>query len=1092
MLIHVTSFFRDPEAFEALKEAALKEIVRSKTGGAPIRIWVPGCSTGEEVYAIAMCLVECLGEQGRDLSIKLFGSDLSDHVVEVARTAVYPEAALAAVSEARRARFFERIEGGYRISKRIRDLCIFVKHDVTRDPPFVKLDLVSCRNVLIYFDAELQRRILPMLHFCLGYPGYLFLGHSEAISGFRELFAPIDSDHRIFGKVGESSRIAYPLNAGREPEVKRAPGVAVDRHQPVAEAIRQADHLLLSRFAPPGVIVNERLEIVQFRGRTGAFLEPPPGQPEVHVLRMARHDLAAQLHEAIEAARTQGITVRRERVQISADGGRRLMDLEVVPLQGSAASRERFFLIVFQDLLADESEGGEAAARTGPRLPDSDEVQRLKVEIAATKDYLQSLVSDHKATSEDLAATNEELIASNEELQSSNEELQSAKEELQSTNEELNTLNDELRSRNAELDRVASDLTNVLASVEIPVIIVDLDLRVRRFTPTVRSIARFIPGDVGRPIDDLRLKLKVDDLDAKIRHVIEALEPKEWEVQGEHERWFRMQIRPYRTVDNRLDGAVLSFVDVDALKHAVQDAEGARDYARTIVDTVTTALVVLDKGLVVLSANHAFYEGFALPADAVGRSFFEVGARMWDLPEVRAALTEAVDKNVRFSGLEVVADMPEVGHKVLSLVVRPIRWAGDAPKFLLAINDITEVRTFETQRAQLLKSETQARLDAEQANRAKDLFLATLSHELRTPLSSLLIQAEMLRRLSAGDARIERASNVIARSASTQARIIEDLLDVSRIVSSKLMLNLGAVNITEVIQCAVDIARPAAEAKSVELAVDFEEGIGSLYGDPVRLQQVAANLLTNAIKFTPPSGRVSVSLMHVGDHVRLTVTDTGMGIPAEVMPHLFNKFVQADSSVTRAHGGLGLGLAIVRYLVEAHGGAVHAESAGTDQGATFCVTLPYGPAEPFTGRSLPPAVAHDIHGVRVLIVEDEDDMRESFAAVLQEFGAVVRAAPTAGDGLAAFDDFDPQVVLCDLAMPGEDGYSFIQKVRAKGPDRGGQVPVAALTAMASEEDRRRTLGAGFQMHLAKPVDASQLAAAVGILSNRVSSEHATA
>ncbi|MBI5546174.1 MAG: PAS domain-containing protein [Deltaproteobacteria bacterium] len=955
VLIHVTSFFRDPESFAALEERVFRELARRKEDGSSIRVWVPGCSTGEEAYALIICLLEALEGQTKSYSIKVFASDLSDQAIETARLGVYSESELNDVSPERLSRFFERVEKGYRIGKRVRDLVVFVKHDLTRDPPFAKLDLISCRNVLIYFDAELQRQVILMLHYCLAREGYLFLGKSETITASRDLFTPVDKEHRIFVKVGESPRLSFPLPAGPAAEVRRLERAPAEQRHPAREAQQQADHLLLARYAPPGVIVNDRLEVVQFRGRTGAYLEPAPGQPQVNVLRMAREGLAAHLHDAIERAKAQSMTVRKEGLRLEAGSETHLVDLEVVPLTSNPDSAERYYLILFE-----EPEPGTALPDRPPARPvererttEGAEPERLRTELVATRDYLQALVSEHQSSSDELAAANEELVAANEELQSTNEELQSAKEELQSTNEELGTVNDQLRSRNQELDNVASDLVNVLSSVEIPVIIVDLELRVRRFTPTVKVIARFIPEDVGRPIDDLKLQLQVQDLPRRIQDVVDSMSPREWEVQDQQGRWFRMQIRPYRTIDNRLDGAVLSFFDVDALKRALGDAEGARDYARSIVETVSTALLVLDSGLRVISANEAYFDKFGPEKAAEGRSVFELEDGAWGAPAVRRALAEVLEKRTRFSALELTTELPRLGRGVFSLTGRPVLWGGGAPMVLLAIDDVTNLRSLEAERAQLLESEKEARLEAERANHAKDLFLATLSHELRTPLSTMLISAQLLKRVAAEDPRIARASASIERSANTQARLIDDLLDVSRIVSGKLLLDFGPVELAAVVQDAVEVVRPSAQAKALQLELAIEGAIGNVYGDASRLQQVVINLLTNAIKFTPHAGRVAVRLQRTDGKALLTVTDTGVGIRPEVLPRLFTRFVQADSSVTRTHGGLGLGLSIVRHLVDIHDGEVWAESPGEGQGATFRVTLPVGAAAAATPSATP-------------------------------------------------------------------------------------------------------------------------------------------
>jgi two-component system CheB/CheR fusion protein len=1095
MLIHVTEFFRDADAFDALEREVLREMAKNKSDGSSIRIWVPGCSTGEEVYSVAVSLLAVLEERpSRHFNIKIFGSDLSTEAVETARAGFYSTSALAEVRPERRLKFFDRVDAGYRVGKRVRDLCVFVKQDLTRDPPFAKLDLVCCRNVLIYLDTELQRRVIPMLHYCLVTPGYLFLGQSEAMGGFRDLFTPVDKQHRIFLKTGESPRMSHPPASGRETETSllRTPDV---RPLPAREAQRQADYWLLGKYAPAGVLVNEAMDIVQFRGRTGAFLESPPGQPDVNILRMARDGLASRLREMFDRARAQSVTVGQRNVQVETDTGPRAIDLEVVPMAGLSGAAERFFLVLFRDSDAEkaavrvEREPGATRANEEPR-PDADEVSRLKGEVVATKDYLRAIVAEHQATSDELAAANEEMVAANEELQSTNEELQSAKEELQSANEELNTVNEELRNRNVDLDQIANDLVNVLASVDIPVIIVDMDLKVRRFTPKVRTIAAFIPEDIGRPIDDLKLKIKVENLPEMVRGVIHDLVPKEWEIDGPEGRWIRLQVRPYRTADNRLDGAVLAFVDVDTLKRALKDAELARDYAKSIVETVKTALVVLDARLEAVSANHAFYSLFDLsPNDVVGKSFFVIGAGAVGDPDVRRAFANAAASH-SFADFELESEFPRVGRKALRLSGRSIL-GGGAPMTLVAVDDLTDFRALSRERTLLLDSEKQARMEAERANRAKDLFLATLSHELRTPLSSMLLEAQLLARISGNDSRLKRASSSIERSAKTQARLIEDLLDVSRIVSGKLLLDLRALDLKEIVQSSVDMATPAAEAKSVQLELEAcDDFVGVVYGDAIRLQQVVTNLIANAIKFTPRGGRIAARLTRTGEQAQIAIADTGMGIRPEVLPHLFARFVQADSSVTRAHGGLGLGLAIVRHLVEAHGGQVRAESPGEGAGATLLVTLPIGAA--IRTEGLLGTVARDISGVRVLLVEDDDDTRASFVAMLELLGADVHASASAPAALAAMADFHPQVILSDIAMPGEDGYSFIRKVRRLPPDRGGTVAAAALTALASDEDQERAKGAGFQMHVTKPVDAVRLASAVRTMAAMTDAANAAA
>jgi two-component system CheB/CheR fusion protein len=826
------------------------------------------------------------------------------------------------------------------------------------------------------------------------------------------------------------------------------------------------------------VVVDERGNVVQFRGRTGELLEQPPGQPQLDVLKMAREGLVIPLREALDTARSQSVTVRKQGLAVtSLEGAETLtIDLVVVPLAGATDHANRYFLVIFENADVERAPVHAPPAPADARGRPEADLARLRSELATTRDYVQAITSEHQDTTEELAAANEELIAANEELQSTNEELQSAKEELQSTNEELTTVNDELRNRNLELDRVANDLVNVLESVQIPVIMVDQALLVRRFTPTARQISSLLPEDCGRSIDDVKLKVRVDDLTDRIQRTIETMSPQESEVQALDGRWFRLQIRPYRTADNRLDGAILSFLDIDVLKHAVQEAEHARDYAQGIVETVPMSLVVLDATGRIVTANPTFHRNFALPPNATERRvLFELAEHAWDVPALRAAFERSLVAREPFRDLEVQAVFPDGSRRILSVAGCPLHGPGGDLMVLLAIDDITGRRMLEA-------SEKQARIESEQANHAKDLFLATLSHELRTPLNAILLSAQILQRTAQDDPRIQRASAAIERAVGNQARLIDDLLDISRIVSGKLMLDLQAVDLATVVQSAVDVGRGSAEAKGIDLDLELPDSIGPVHGDPVRLQQVVANLLNNSIKFTPRGGRIVVRLEAREGQARLTLRDTGAGLRAEMIPHLFDRFVQAESAMTRAHGGLGLGLAIVRHIVNVHGGEVSAESPGEGRGATFTVTLPIAAREVTTTPARQRTVARSVGGVRVLLIEDDDDTREACATMIEDLGADVRAAASAAEGLSVVQAFRPQVILCDIAMPGEDGYAFIRRLRSLGRERGGETPAAALTALAGEEDRRRALEAGFQMHLAKPIDADRLAVAIGTLS----------
>ncbi len=584
-LIHVTSFFRDPEAFEALNAIVFPEIVRHKPEGAPIRLWVAGCSTGEEVYSLVISLLEFLVEHsGRPQHpVQIFGSDVSEKAIEKARSGLYPDGAMLAMSDERRRRYFTKVDGGYRINKSVRELCVFVRHDLARDPPFSKLDLVSCRNVLIYFDQPLQKRVLPTLHYSLNQPGFLLLGRNEHVSGFGQLFSAVDRTHKIFARSAAPSALRFASR--KEVHPSDTPGISRGRtdypRRPV-DVGKHLDRLLLARYAPAGVLVNEKMEILQYRGETGAYLQPAPGEPQSNLIKMARSGLLSKLRATITRAKATGAPARTAGVEIDQDGFTRTCDLAVVPFTGLPDAKEPLFVVLFEEVQRVRAK----SASTRPAKRKTSKLRRrpprIDHELTATKEYLRSVIEEHDRTNDDLGSANEELVSGNEELQSLNEELETAKEELQSTNEELTTVNDELHSRNQETSQVNSDLVNLLTTVDVPILILDRHRRIRRFTPQARSILNVLPSDVGRLFDEIRPNIDVPDLDQQIADVIETVVAKESEVEARDGRWYKMQIRPYKTTDNKIDGAIVSLFDIDVLKHDVSDAQRGAGAGRTV------------------------------------------------------------------------------------------------------------------------------------------------------------------------------------------------------------------------------------------------------------------------------------------------------------------------------------------------------------------------------------------------------------------------------------------------------------------------------------------------------------------------------
>ena len=566
ILINVTSFFRDPDAFEALTNIVYPSILHGRQSTDTLRVWVPGCSTGEEAYSHAISLIEYVSKARADISIQIFGTDLSEEAIRTARAGIYKEAIATDVVPARLRRFFSKVDGGYQISKVVRDMCVFATQNVFNDPPFSHMDLVSCRNVLIYMSPVLQKRVIPIFHYALKPTGFLMVGNTEGIVGAgAELFEPADKRHKIYLKKLVSSPVAFGIP--RERFEHQVPVVgnhinATGELEPVRTPIelqREADRLLLNRYVPAAVVINDRLEIVQIRGRANRYLELPSGKATLNLLKMAKSGLLFELQTALEQARSTASAIRKENVQFETNGGFESVTLEVMPFHAPLQSQQTF-VVTFEEV-ADSAK----VAPPPPKPESADakdrQIAQLKQELGATKEYLQSIIEALEASNEELQSANEEIQSGNEELQSTNEELQTSKEELESANEELNTVNEEMQHRNVELSQVNNDLQNLLASVNIPIIMLDAGLSIRRMTPQVQDVLGITTADVGRPIRHIRFKASVHDLERRMLDVIEDLQPAEFNVQDGQSRSYRLRITPYRTMDNRIEGVVLAFLD---------------------------------------------------------------------------------------------------------------------------------------------------------------------------------------------------------------------------------------------------------------------------------------------------------------------------------------------------------------------------------------------------------------------------------------------------------------------------------------------------------------------------------------------------
>lgn len=644
-LINLTRFFRDPGAWESLRNNVLPVITQDRLPQRPIRAWCAGCSSGEEAYSLAIVILEYLSEHGLDIPVQVFGTDASDRSIEMARTAIYPESIAADVPPERLRRYFVKIDRGYQLSKRVRDICIFARQNICNDPPFSHIDILTCRNVIIYFNQALQRQVMVTFHYAIESGGYMMLGMSEGLRDFGDAYNSIDRKHKIYMKTG------VRLTAGYEPpRTYAAPRLSTASRPlsleseiavwPELDLQRVVDRMVLARFAPPALIIDERMNVLQSRGQTSQFMNITPGAVSWNILRVLKETLVKDVRATVQRAIHDNIPTTVSTSMISEQGAEMRVDIEVLPISGGGA-RPRCFLVILQS----SARGEERLPSEPPVLPQltTDEKDRLiaqlRQDLSSTRFHLQSLVEERDVRNQELVSANEEIQSANEELQSTNEELETTKEELQSANEELQTVNDELQQRNNVLIQTGNDLSNLVNSVNIPLLMLSNDLHIRQFTPPMQRLLSVRPADIGRAIGEIRLQLSVENIEPILQEVLETLGSREMEVQDRDGRWHLLRVRPYCTTEKKIEGLVVVLVDIDQLRRSQQYLVDARDFARSVVESVPVPIVVLSHDFTIRSANTAFRELAQMSAKELEtRSLPDLVNRLWAVEGLRERL----------------------------------------------------------------------------------------------------------------------------------------------------------------------------------------------------------------------------------------------------------------------------------------------------------------------------------------------------------------------------------------------------------------------------------------------------------------------
>ena len=929
ILISVTGFFRENATFDALKKTVFPALFQKRSTESPIRVWVAGCSTGEEAYSLAICLLEYMRESDLDVPAQIFGTDLSEPALERARAGVYPESIATDVSPERLRRFFTRVDGQYQISRPVRDMCIFAQQNLTKDPPFSKLDLITCRNVLIYLGPALQAKVMRLFHYALKPSGYLVLGLSETVGGSSDEFSSIDRHLKIYSrKIGMPA--VNQLDFGTYEDVRQegAARSPVSSHLAL-DAQRRVDQIILSRYSPPAVLITEEGRILQFHGRTAPYLEHTTGEPALNITRMLRPELLMEFRKGFDRAKKKHATVRGDLVHFSHLSREYVVRVCVMPMVLSTESAAQY-LVLFEDHKnAIDKDRRESKPGKQAKMPAaSRRIRELEEELASTKQYLESVIEEQQATTEELKSANEEVQSSNEELQSTNEELLTAKEELQSTNEELTTVNEEMHSRNAELSQVNNDLNNLLSSVNIPIVMLGNDLKIRRFTPQAEKVLNLLPTDVGRLVSDFKPKIDIPDLEELFLDVIENLHVKEREVQDKEGRWFSMWVRPYRTADNKIDGAVMVLFDVTERKHAAEARfrrlfEASKD-GILIADAETGAILDLNPYLV--------------KTFGVSRSN-SIGRKYWELDLFRGtdfngdSLGELHDDET--VQRLITARIPGGGQVELE-VIGNVYAEGQRRAIQLNIRDVTE-RKRNGDGARRLPD----RAPVTQRLEAMGRLAGPVAEDFSNLLGAVIGYTDLLKQRLGGEDPVSGKVTEISHTLERAGILARQLL----MLSGRRPARVETLDLSDVVADLEPVIRIALP-HNVELRIERAPELPPVRADRGQLEQLIVNLALNAQDSMPSGGSLSLRTygmavdaayarehpaVNPGAYSVLEVSDTGPGMQYEEAP--------AGSSAGGSRSSAIGEIAAMAGAVRQYGGSVWAASE-LGRGTTFRIFLP--------------------------------------------------------------------------------------------------------------------------------------------------------
>ena len=1050
LLIGVTEFFRDPESFEELQHRVLPGVVASAMEHGELRVWVAPCATGEEAYTLAILIDELIQQRQISLTVKIFATDVNEACIETASRGLYQKDRLANVSHARLKKYFTQNEDGYQICSNLRQQVVFATHDILQDAPFTKLNLVSCRNLLIYWKPGVKKKALSLFNFSLRDSGTLFLGPSESTAELESAYEAINEKWRIYRKIApvRFSQVEMSINTSSK-MLKRL------SDPPAAENVKEKElaavyDCLLEDYMPAGLLIDQAHQVLHIFGDAAGLLQYRRGRPTTDLMQLLPASFKVAVTNGLKRVKVELKPVVYSGLEYESGDGTESYRVIIKPVRTDYAPK---YLIAFE-VVEPEIELAVPAQLGSKADPAAKEIlQSMEEELRETRENLHDSILNLKSTNEEMQSTNEELIASNEELQSTNEE-------LHSVNEELYTVNSEHQRKITELTQLTDDMDNLLDSIQVDTIYLDRELRVRKFTLGIAKTFKLIPQDVGREFSSFNHELKYENLIDKIESVLKTERSTDEEVQDASGNWYLMRLLPYNSLGH-IDGVLLTLIDISRIKQTEQQLEELSEIVQASDDAIFRVSMdgkirTWNRGAVNLFLHQ--------PENAIGKSIEVLNLDQPSENAISHALNQ-ITNGGSFDPVDLKATRRNGEEFDVQSTISPIySSAGVLDGASIILRDVTAQK----------KAEQQIREEV----RRRDHFLAVLSHELRNPTAAIMNASAVLSKIDAPAETHQQANGIISRHAQQLAKMMDDLLHVARVTHNKVRLDMQPTDLNATAQQVLECIEHRINDKKQILTLELPHSPSTRIADKTRIIQAQTNLLVNASKYTPENGHIRYAIWEENDDVVIEVSDDGEGMSKELLPKIFDVFIQADQQLDRAAGGMGLGLPIVRMIAKAHGGSITAHSDGVGCGSTFTMRLPLASVEPAAAqKNFDNAGVHDAGNVgrKVLLIEDNDGARQMLAGYLELEDFNVRTASNGIEGLEGFHEFKPEICIVDIGLPDLNGFEVATKIRSfnQQPDL-----LIALTGYGQKEDREKAIASGFDLHLVKPIQPDELVATI--------------